>query len=113
MPREAAAQELECDVSKISRMETGKLTLQAAGVRALLDLYGIDDEQRERILGLAREARRRSSVRVPDWARTYVGLEAVAAEIKDYEAEAVPGLLQTEAYTRAVTRAADPTRTPA
>lgn len=111
--REAAAQELECDLSKISKFETGKLSLQAAEVRALLNLYGVTGDDLDRIMALAREARRRTTSRVPDWARTYVGLEAEAAEIKNYEAELVPGLLQTETYTRAVTRAADPTRSPA
>lgn len=111
--REAAAQELECDLSKISKIETGKLSLQAAEVRALLNLYGVAGDELDRIVALAREARRRTASRVPDWARTYVGLEAEAAEIKNYEAELVPGLLQTEVYTRAVTRAADPTRSPA
>ena len=111
--REAAAQELECDLSKISKFETGKLSLQAAEVRALLNLYGVTGDELDRIMELAREARRRNASRVPDWARTYVGLEAEAAEIKNYETELVPGLLQTETYTRAVTRAADPTRSPA
>lgn len=47
---------------------------------------------------------------MPDWAKTYVGMEADAAEIRTYETELVPGLLQTEAYARVVTQAADPTR---
>lgn len=111
--REAAAAELECDLSKISKMETGKLTLRAAEVRALLTLYRVPDDRADVVLQLAREARRRTAYRVPDWARTYVGLEAEAVEIKTYQTELVPGLLQTEAYARAVTRAADPTRDPA
>ncbi|WP_219414048.1 helix-turn-helix domain-containing protein [Pseudonocardia nigra] len=113
IPREAAANELECDVSKISKLETGKQTLQAAEVRALLTLYGADEGEAEQILAIAREARKRSSHRVPEWVRAYVGLEAEATEIKYFHVELVPGLLQTEAYTRAVTRAADPTRNPA
>jgi transcriptional regulator with XRE-family HTH domain len=111
--RDQAAAELECDVSKISKVETGKQTIQAAEVRALLDLYGVPADARDDVLRLAREARKRSAYRVPDWARTYVGLEADAAEIRTYEAELVPGLLQTEGYTRAVIRAASPTLNPA
>ena len=94
-------------------METGKLTLRAAEVRALLTLYGVTGDGVDVVLQLAREARRRTTYRVPDWARTYVGLEAEAVEIKEYQPELMPGLLQTEAYARAVTRAADPTRDPA
>lgn len=111
--RDESAAELECNISKISKVETGKQTIQAAEVKALLDLYGVATDARDDVLRLAREARKRSTYRVPDWARTYVGLEADAAEIRTYEAELVPGLLQTEAYTRAVTRAASPTLNPA
>jgi transcriptional regulator with XRE-family HTH domain len=111
--REAAAAELECDVSKISKIETGKQTLQAAEVRALLRLYGVEPEESEQVLVIAREARKRESHRVPEWVRAYVGLEAEAAEIKTFNIELVPGLFQTEPYIRAVTRAADPTRDPA
>lgn len=110
--RSAAADELECDLSKMSRLETGKLTLRSAEVRALLVLYSAPADEVERVQRMAREARRRNTQRVPDWARTYVGLEADAAEIKKFEIELVPGILQTEGYIRAVTRAADPTRDP-
>ncbi len=108
--RDVAAGELECGVSKISKIETGKATLRPAEVRALLDRYGITD--RDEVLRLARDARRRSTHRVPDWAKTFVGLEADAAEIRTYETELVPGLLQTEGYARVVTQAAEPTRDP-
>lgn len=64
------------------------------------------------MLGLARDARRRSTHRVPDWAKTFVGLEADAAEIRTYQTELVPGLLQTEDYAPVVTQAADPARDP-
>ncbi len=36
------------------------------------------------------------------WFEVYVGLEEEACEIRSYEAEAIPGLLQTEGYARAV-----------
>jgi transcriptional regulator with XRE-family HTH domain len=111
--REASSAELECDVSKISKVENGRMTLALAEVKALLRLYRVEEDEAERILSIAREARKRSTHRVPEWVRAYVGLEAEAAEIKDFQIDLVPGLLQTEAYTRAITRAADPTRDPA
>ncbi|MGH3965165.1 MAG: helix-turn-helix domain-containing protein [Pseudonocardiaceae bacterium] len=110
LSRDAAAAELECGVSKISKIETGKATLRPAEVKALLDRYGVTD--REAVLRLARDARRRSTHRVPDWAKTFVGMEADAAEIRTYQTELVPGLLQTEEYARVVTQAAEPTRDP-
>lgn len=110
LSREDAAADLECGVSKISKVETGKAALRAGEVKVLLDRYGVTD--RDDVLRLARDARRRSSYRVPDWAKTFVGMEAEAAEIRTYETELVPGLLQTPDYARMVIRAADPYRDP-
>lgn len=39
---------------------------------------------------------------VPTWFRNYVELEPLARQIQTFEAQAVPGLLQTEGYARAV-----------
>ncbi|MGH3717813.1 MAG: helix-turn-helix domain-containing protein [Pseudonocardiaceae bacterium] len=108
--REDAGAELECGVSKVGKVETGKATLRPAEVKALLDLYGVTE--RDVVVQLAQYARRRSTVRVPDWAKTFVGMEAAAAEIRTYQSELVPGLLQTEDYARVVTQAADPTQDP-
>src|SRR3712207_2086386 len=85
LSRDDAAAELECTVSKISKIETGKATMRPAEVRALLDRYNATD--RDAVLQLARDARRRSAHRVPDWAKTFVGLEADAAEIRTYQNE--------------------------
>lgn len=108
--RDHAAAELECSTSKLSKIETGKATLRAGEVKVLLDRYGVED--RDNVLRLARDARRRSSYRVPDWAKTYLGLEAEAAELRIYETELVPGLLQTAAYASVVIQAANPARDP-
>ncbi|MFI9495584.1 Scr1 family TA system antitoxin-like transcriptional regulator [Streptomyces halstedii] len=39
---------------------------------------------------------------IPDWARRYVNLEPQASKIRKYQAQTVPGLLQTEGYARAL-----------
>ncbi|MGC5361506.1 helix-turn-helix domain-containing protein [Streptomyces sp. DT24] len=44
----------------------------------------------------------------PAWFRPYVDLEEAAAIIRSFEAQVVPGLLQTEAYARAVLSAGRP-----
>jgi hypothetical protein len=47
---ERPARVLECSTAKISRLENGLGPAKAVEVRALLDLYGIDDpEQRARL----------------------------------------------------------------
>jgi transcriptional regulator with XRE-family HTH domain len=97
--------------STISRWETGDRSVRPTDLRLLLDIYDIGGEQREMLLTLAREARERGwwqsySTAVPNWFQTYVGLEAEAAAIREYDAELVPGLLQVPNYHRAFIQAA-------
>jgi len=109
-----AAAELGCSQSKISRLETGKSPVSVRDVRDLLDLYGVTDEQqRERLVGLARESRQRGwwaefGTWLPSGFDTYAGMEAAAASVRAYQAQLVHGLLQTEEYARAVLRALGP-----
>lgn len=105
-----AATTLECKKPKVSKIETGKATIGPGDARLLIELYGTNGDTAETVIRLAREARKRSPHRVPDWAQRFVALESIAASIRTYENELVPGLFQTEAYIRAVTKAADPER---
>lgn len=83
-----------------------------SNIRALIDLYGVTDErERAELEMLAREGRERSSwwhayrqMMHPAYS-TYVGLEAGASEIAAFEALAIPGLLQTDEYARAIIEA--------
>lgn len=106
--QEDAAVVLECRTPKVSKIETGKATIGPGDVRLLIDLYNTNGDTADTALQLAREARKRTHVRVPDWARRFVALESMAESIHVYEPELIPGLLQTEDYMRAVTEAADP-----
>jgi transcriptional regulator with XRE-family HTH domain len=98
--------------SAISRWETGDRRIRPADLRSLLDVYDVRDDQREVLLTLAREARTRGwwqsyrSDAVPEWFQVYLGLEAEAAAIHEYDAELIPGLLQTADYYRAFMRTA-------
>jgi transcriptional regulator with XRE-family HTH domain len=112
--RADAAQALMCSQSKISKLEHGKAALSALELQTLLRLYDVPEgsEQADQLMAIADSARKRSTLAVPDWVRAYVGLEATAAEIQTFEIDLVPGLLQTEAYTRAVAMAASASRNP-
>jgi transcriptional regulator with XRE-family HTH domain len=107
---EEVAEHLECSASKISRMETGRVTVSPRDVRDVLDLYQVPEEQREGLVQLARESRQKgwwhaySDAMLPHVA-TYIGLESAASEIRIYEVSLIPALLQTEDYARAVIRA--------
>lgn len=105
-----AARRLEWSRAKLGHIETGeRKRLSVVEVRALMREYGIseDDPQHEAVLGLVRQAQQRGW-----WTRyddiltgSYVELEAEAAQIDNYEAFGVPGLLQTPSYARIVQRA--------
>ncbi|ASU79617.1 XRE family transcriptional regulator [Actinopolyspora erythraea] len=108
--QQQAAEYLGCTQAKIGRFETAKRSPTVSDVAALLEFYGVDGAGRQRLLGLARDARARGwwqsySDILPEWYETYIGLEAEAASIETYEPDAVPGLLQTEEYAHAITRA--------
>lgn len=108
--REAAGYSIRASESKISRMELGRVSFKTRDVEDLLTLYGITDEQeRNALVALAREANvagwwHSYSDVLPNWFPTYVGLEGAASLIRVYEVQFVHGLLQTEAYARAVVR---------
>jgi hypothetical protein len=76
----------------------------------MLDLYDVPGGQRESLVQLARDSRQKgwwhafSDTMLPQFA-TYLGLESAASEIRIYEVNLIPGLLQTEDYARAVIRA--------
>lgn len=103
-------EKLECSASKISRIETGHVGVTPRDVRDMLEVYGIDDNEREALVQLAREARKKGWWHAYNevFTGSFVGLESDAASLHTHQALLVPGLLQTEGYTRAVIRAIRP-----
>jgi transcriptional regulator with XRE-family HTH domain len=100
---EQVAEQLLCSPSKISRLETGQRGASPRDIRDLCDLYGVQGSERAYLGALAREGGRKAWWQPYDLPyATYVGLEAEAVAIKDFEPGVFPGLLQTPAYARAV-----------
>ena len=106
--REDAGWAIRASESKISRMELGRVGYKDRDIADLLTLYGVADaDERAALLTLAREANKPGWWRpygdlIPNWLQNYLDLEAAAAVIRTYEVQFVPGLLQTDAYARAV-----------
>ncbi|PKW13014.1 helix-turn-helix domain-containing protein [Saccharopolyspora spinosa] len=96
-------------VQKVGLMESGKRKLAPLELNALLDLYKLSAHERERVIALGKEARKRDTgpAFVADWAQTYVALESAASHLKLYREELVPGLLQTEEYARTILEEGD------
>jgi transcriptional regulator with XRE-family HTH domain len=108
---EQVAEQMGWSVAKVYRIEGDRVRVLTRDVARLLKLYGITGEQADAVLELARMARVKDwwhqySGAIPEWFQFYVGLEAAASAMQEYNAELVTGLLQTEAYTRAVMAAA-------
>jgi transcriptional regulator with XRE-family HTH domain len=106
---EQAGYEIRSSRSKISRMEHGRVGFKSRDVSDLLTLYGVGDEQvRTRLLSYAQQASTpgwwsKYDDVLPDWFEEYLGLEGAASVIRTFELQCVNGLVQTEAYARAVT----------
>jgi transcriptional regulator with XRE-family HTH domain len=96
--------------TKLSRLETGRVGASPRDIRDLCIVYGITDaEQRDRLMDVAREGKQRAwwqQYELPY--ATYVGLEAEAASISNYDMGVIPGLLQVEGYARAIFESGDP-----
>jgi transcriptional regulator with XRE-family HTH domain len=109
MSREEVARQLEWSTSTLFRIETGRTRPQPGNVRTLLELYGVTGPERDGLIQLTRDARQPGwwhSFRdvLPNPYEVYIGLEAGAASIRNFEPVVVPGLLQTGDYARAMFR---------
>ncbi|MER7401090.1 helix-turn-helix transcriptional regulator [Streptomyces sp. NPDC000070] len=92
--------------SRIAQFELGKET-PPEDVNAKLDaILGADGD----LIDLWGHIKRTP---IPDWARKFVEYEAKATRMLKYMAQAVPGLLQTESYARALLRISRPRDTDA
>ncbi|QIS01112.1 helix-turn-helix domain-containing protein [Nocardia brasiliensis] len=113
MTTRTAAQQLEWSEAKIWRIETGQTSLRSLDVEAMCKVYGAPSDVIGPLTALARETKARGwwtayGDVIPEGFEVYIGLEEAAARLSTYESEVVPGLLQTEAYTRALLSAARP-----
>lgn len=109
MTGEQAAKALDWEQSKVSRMETGKMRITSGEVMELCEAYGVDGDERGRLVQLARDARKKGwwheySDYVKKGFIDYLAFESEALAYRSYETQVVPGIFQTEAYARAIFR---------
>jgi transcriptional regulator with XRE-family HTH domain len=90
--------------AQISRLENGHVVDQD-DVMKILDALGVDDERWTAIMKIAREAGERgwweSNRFMGERQSQYANLEAGAESIREFQMTFIPGLLQTEDFTRA------------
>jgi transcriptional regulator with XRE-family HTH domain len=110
LTQDDVADRLDWHSTKVMRIETGRTAPHPNDVRVMLGLYGVTSpDQVSALVKLAQDARQRG------WWYSYrdallnryeffIGLEAEASSIRNFELAMIPGLLQTEDYARAVIR---------
>lgn len=108
------AERVPCSTSKISRLETGKGSPKAVDVQRLMEIYGVGSgAESEMLLRLVRDSRghgwweRYTDGVTPerfvlDDSNRYTALEDDATAVRTFDIVALHGLVQTEAYARAV-----------
>ncbi|HEU5386800.1 MAG TPA: helix-turn-helix transcriptional regulator [Streptosporangiaceae bacterium] len=109
LTQQQVAVALEWSPSKLIRVEGGKSSITKVDLDALLGEYGVTSEShRERLQALNRRAKE------PGWWESYkdgvsptylsyVGYEAGAASIRQFQTGFIPALLQTPEYSEIVT----------
>lgn len=102
-----AARVLECDRSKISRIESGQRGIRTKDLRDLLTEYGVGEQEQRTLTAIAQSPRARgwwqpyADVLHGGWLE-YLITETAASQIQAYQPQLVPDLLQTPEYARAV-----------
>jgi hypothetical protein len=108
LSREQAGEAIRASEWKLHRLENGQVSFKERDIVDLLALYGVKDPgEVASFVIMAREANQPGWWQtfgdlLPQWFRAFVDLESAASLIRAYEGQYVPGLLQTEAYCRAV-----------
>lgn len=97
--------------SKLTRLETGENSMvEPADVVALCSIYEADPETSARLRGYAAVTKTKRDwwlspeyrLVIPPGFKAFLDLEASATLLQTYQAEFMPGLLQTEAYIRVI-----------
>lgn len=104
---EQAAGAAGISLSHLSRVERAQVGIRLPAVKVLLSAYDADAETRAYLIEVAKEATKRGwwhkyAGSIPLHYATFIGFETEADQMWNYEPMAVPGLLQTEAYARAM-----------
>lgn len=98
----------------ISKWESGHVIPGPSEIYYLLDIYGVGDDERKRLMRHAEEARQPglSEVDASDAISDHAWLESLTWRIETFQSNALHGLLQTRDYVRELLMAVYPTHPP-
>jgi transcriptional regulator with XRE-family HTH domain len=102
---EAVGSILGWSKAKVSRYELAQSGLKPSDVESLLVVYRVQGERREQLLALAEEATQKGwweayADVLTEEHMAFIGLEAEATSVLQWQINVIPGLLQTEEYAR-------------
>ncbi|MFD5110924.1 helix-turn-helix domain-containing protein [Streptomyces sp. NPDC058391] len=108
--QQEAAEALSATATKVVKMERGWVPMRDPDIKALCQLYGVEDgEVVAGLLRLAKTDRERRKVKgwwndTPTTATQveYIAMEDAALRIRQWQLALIPGLFQTPEYTRAM-----------
>ncbi|WP_046469867.1 helix-turn-helix domain-containing protein [Allosalinactinospora lopnorensis] len=97
---------MNSSTATVSRIETGQRGVTSEEVAAMMVIYKANPEERDRLVGLAREVDRpgwweTGDSNLPKQLTALIGFEAQATRITEVAMLGIPGLLQTPEYARA------------
>ncbi|WP_316521218.1 helix-turn-helix domain-containing protein [Kitasatospora brasiliensis] len=109
----AVATGTNMSASKLCKIETGNAIMQAGDAERLADFYHLPPAEKAWLVTLGQQASnppawQQAGLVAPPFMEQLVGLEPAAVRLWTYEADLISGLLQTEAYMRAVMASSQP-----
>ncbi|MFG2113316.1 helix-turn-helix domain-containing protein [Streptomyces sp. NPDC048718] len=114
LSREDVAERTGINEVTLYRIERSRSRPQKRTLVGLLDLYQADDRQRADLLALQSRSNDQGWLRpyhseLPEEYTAYIGFEAEARTVRNYESLFIPGLAQTERYALEVIKGGMPT----
>ncbi len=102
-PWTSLPRQLDFSKSKLYRLENGRSRITTDDLEDMLDLYGVTSPQREALIRLNRDARKRGwwTAYSDVFTGSYISMESEADSIR-INTDIVPGLFQIADYARAV-----------
>ncbi|WP_055601401.1 helix-turn-helix domain-containing protein [Streptomyces aureus] len=117
LTREDVTQRTGINEATLYRIERSRSRPQKRTLVSLLDIYRADEPHRTDLLALRSGANEQGRLRpyhseLPEEYAAYIGFEAEARTVRNYESLFVPGLAQTEQYATEVVRGVLPAASP-
>jgi transcriptional regulator with XRE-family HTH domain len=110
LPPERAAAALGWSRPKLVKFETARTAPGPTDVAAMVELYGAPETYKVALIQLARDVRKRGWWTAYDdvLPPSYAELEDDAVELRSWQVQEIPGLLQTDDYALAIIRLSNP-----